>query len=406
MNYHMLAVAVAALLLVPFTTAANSSLVGYLGVFFLGDVPSIYFDLSNGNNAISFDALNGGSPVIVPTLGTGGVRDPAIIAGIGGDSNKWYIVGTDLDISKTTWDASERTGSRGIFVWESTDLLKWTSERLVVVESETAGMVWAPNAIWDTSTTSYMVYWASRFYAASDVNHTGTASPIVMRYAHTSDFKTFTAPANYIATADGSDVIDLNILPLTSANSYVRFIKNETAKYTYSEYTTSGLFGTWTRIGGSGSVIRQSTEGPASFADNTTPGLYHLFLDYYGGTGYAPFSATEANLLTDTWTTDSTANFPPYRRHGSVLGITQSQYNSLYAKWGGVLSIITDWCDGSTYNVVVQSPGGSCANATAVMMAFAANAWGGQSCWGPTGNQFWCKAVNGCPSSFSGVNIC
>lgn len=52
---------------------------------------------------------------------------------------------------QTTWDAAQRTGSRGIFVWESTDLVNWTNERLVTVEDATAGMVWAPEAIWDTS---------------------------------------------------------------------------------------------------------------------------------------------------------------------------------------------------------------------------------------------------------------
>lgn len=84
-----------------YSKRADSSLVGYLGAFFLGDEPSVYFYRSNGNNAISFSALNGGNPVIVPTLGTGGVRDPTIIAG-GGDEagKKWYIIGTDLDISK------------------------------------------------------------------------------------------------------------------------------------------------------------------------------------------------------------------------------------------------------------------------------------------------------------------
>lgn len=36
-------------------------------------------------------------------------------------------------------------------MWESTNLVDWTGERLVVVEDETAGMVWAPEAIWDPS---------------------------------------------------------------------------------------------------------------------------------------------------------------------------------------------------------------------------------------------------------------
>lgn len=80
---------------------ADSSLTGYLGAFFLGDEPDVYFYLSQNNSAISFSALNGGKPILVPTVGTGGVRDPAIVTGGGSEAGqKWYIVGTDLDISK------------------------------------------------------------------------------------------------------------------------------------------------------------------------------------------------------------------------------------------------------------------------------------------------------------------
>lgn len=82
-------------------TRADASLVGYLGVFFLGSAPNVYFYLSNGNNAFSFKALKGGSPILDPTLGTGGVRDPSIVNGGGAEAGKkWYIIGTDLDIAK------------------------------------------------------------------------------------------------------------------------------------------------------------------------------------------------------------------------------------------------------------------------------------------------------------------
>lgn len=57
--------------------------------------------------------------------------------------------GNTLTVRQITWDASQRTGSRGIIVWESTNLVDWTAERLVTVEDENAGMVWAPEAIWD-----------------------------------------------------------------------------------------------------------------------------------------------------------------------------------------------------------------------------------------------------------------
>jgi hypothetical protein len=83
------------------TSLADSSLVGYLGVFFLGDAPNIYFYLSDGNNPIAFKALNKGNPILKPTLGTKGVRDPSIISGNGTEEGKkWYIIGTDLDIAK------------------------------------------------------------------------------------------------------------------------------------------------------------------------------------------------------------------------------------------------------------------------------------------------------------------
>jgi len=79
---------------------------GYLGVFFLGADPYVYFYLSNGNNALSLKALNRGQPVMKPTKGTGGVRDPTIIQGGGKDAGrKWYIIGTDLHIGKVSFVA-------------------------------------------------------------------------------------------------------------------------------------------------------------------------------------------------------------------------------------------------------------------------------------------------------------
>lgn len=81
----------------------NSSLAGYLGAFFLGNVPSVYFYLSNGNDAVSIRALNRGQPVLRPTKGTGGVRDPALVRGGGPEEGrKWYIVGTDLNIGRVS----------------------------------------------------------------------------------------------------------------------------------------------------------------------------------------------------------------------------------------------------------------------------------------------------------------
>ncbi|KAJ4377500.1 hypothetical protein N0V83_000325 [Neocucurbitaria cava] len=298
---------------------ADPSLTGYLGVFFLGDKPSIYFYLSNGNNALSMTALNKGSPVINPTKGTLGVRDPSIISG-GGDEKgkKWYIIGTDLNIGKTTWDASQRTGSRGIFVWESTDLLTWTSERLVTVEDSTAGMVWAPSSIFDAERGEYMVYWASKFYPSSDPKHTGSPSSIRIRYAHTKDFKTFSAPKDYIDRSP-TNIIDMEFLPLGNT-SFARFMKDESAKTVFCEVSTTGLFGTWTRPGGTNAVIASGVEGPAPYWDNLTPGKAHVLLDFYGGDGYRPYES--ADVAGGKWAASERAGWPKNLRHGSVMPVT------------------------------------------------------------------------------------
>ncbi|KAK8069985.1 glycoside hydrolase family 43 protein [Apiospora phragmitis] len=306
---------------------ADSRLAGYLGAFFLGADPYVYFYQSNGNDATSFRALNRGQPVIRPARGTGGVRDPAIVQGGGEEEGrKWYIVGTDLNIGRTDWDAAQRAGSRGIFVWESTDLVNWSNERLVVVEDSTAGMVWAPEALWD----------ASQVLSVRHQTHWDPSS-IRIRYAHTRDFRTFTAPQTYIDRSPTS-IIDLNILPLyTDADNqqYVRFMKNETRKTVFMEYSTTGLFGNWTRAGGGGSsgTIASQVEGPAAYRDNLVDGKVHVLLDFYGGDGYQPYEST-GDLRDNRWVASNRSGFPSNLRHGSVLPVNQTSFDALSEKWG------------------------------------------------------------------------
>ncbi|KAJ4331666.1 hypothetical protein N0V95_009843 [Ascochyta clinopodiicola] len=306
---------------------ANASLTGYLGVFFLGDAPNVYFYQSTGNNAASMNPLNNGDPVIVPTLGTKGVRDPSIITTP--SDPKYYIIGTDLDIGATTWDISQRNGSRSIFVWESTDLTTWTSERLVEVEDASAGMVWAPSAVWDSAKGEYLVHWASKFYGADDPGHTGAPSAIKLRYAYTRDFTTFSAPADYIDYSP-TNVIDLEFLDLGD-NKYARFVKDETAKTVFTEVSTSGLFGPWTRPQGANSTIESGVEGPAVYWDNEVEGKAHLLLDFYGGDGYRPYESVD--VAGGVWTPSDRAAWPENLRHGSVLPITTQQVEALNAKW-------------------------------------------------------------------------
>jgi hypothetical protein len=157
------------------------------------------------------------------------------------------------------------------------------------VEDANAGMVWAPSAVWDDATSQFYVFWSSRLYASSDTKRTGAATLDRIRYTTTKDFVTFAAAKDYVALAE-TPLIDQEFQYLGKPGNFARFLKNETVNQVYVEKTTGGLFGSWTRTPG---YVRPESlrEGPASFADNITPGLYHLLLDDY--TQYVPYQSTD-----------------------------------------------------------------------------------------------------------------
>ena len=188
-------------------------------------------------------------------------------------------------------------------------------------------MAWAPSAVWDDVTSQFYVFWSSRHYAPSDTGHTGTANLDRIRYATTKDFQTFSSPQDYLAPSDTA-LIDQEFLYLGTPGHFARFLKNETVGRVYQENTSDGLFGTWTKIPGFVSN-KSSFEGPASFPDNITPNLYHLFLDNY--TQYVPFQST--NIEAGVWSASNTSGFPSGLKHGCVTPLTQMQYDALATKW-------------------------------------------------------------------------
>ncbi|CAP94450.1 hypothetical protein E8E15_004564 [Penicillium rubens] len=303
---------------------ADSSKVGYLAVYWTTEDNSVYFALSSNDDALGFKSINGGKPIVSPTLGTKAVRDTSIIAGQGKSAGKFYILGTDLNIDATNWEASTRTGSRGLFVWESTDLVTWGNERLVTVEDETAGMAWAPDAYWDSSKGQYFVHWASQLYSADDTDHTGEPTlNTSMRYSYTSDFKTFTTPETYVSLGD-TTVIDMAFLE--DENTLTRFYV--TGGGPVEQTSTNGLFGDWTTAKG---TIENSSgyEAPYAFWDNVENGLAYLLCDKVGSvTGNHAWQSTDQ--ASGTFTVNDTHDLA-FMRHLSILPVTQGQYDALSA---------------------------------------------------------------------------
>ena len=315
-------------------------LAGYSFFYFTGEGSpngeQIYSAASRGNDPLNWTELNNGQPVLKSSLGELGVRDPFITRSPDGD--KFYLLATDLKINGGRgWDAAQRTGSRSIMVWESTDLTHWSQQRSVQVSPPAAGNTWAPEAFWDAKRGNYVVYWASKLYAENDPGHTGD-SYNRMLYATTRDFVTFSAPKVWIDP--GYSVIDSTVIQ--DKGTYYRFTKDERnnsssspcSKYILEQKATDLLeenYGFVAECIGKATADSpglSAGEGPTGFKSNTEDKWY-LFIDEYGGRGYVPFETTD--LASGKWTMSTGAHLPASPRHGTVLPVTQAELDRLTA---------------------------------------------------------------------------
>ncbi|SME93136.1 Beta-xylosidase [Cellulosimicrobium cellulans J34] len=316
----------------------QEELAGYLFSYFVGEGTAtgeqVYFGLSQGNDPLKYQNLNDNQPVLTSELGEKGLRDPFIIRSPEGD--KFYQIATDLRIyGNGDWDGAQRHGSRSIMVWESTDLVSWTDQRLVEVSPETAGNTWAPEAYYDETIGAYVVFWASKLYAEDDPGHTGDTYNRMM-YATTRDFVTFSEPQVWVDP--GYSVIDSTVT--YHDGQYYRFTKDERnntsstpcSKFILAEKAAelrstdyefiTDCIGRANSLGGG---INQG-EGPTIFKSNTEEKWY-LFIDEFGGRGYVPFESTSLDAA--EWTMSTDYEMPSRPRHGTVLPVTQAEYDRL-----------------------------------------------------------------------------
>ncbi len=321
---------------------------GYLFAYFTGEGTSdgeqIRYALSRGNDALHWRELNAGKPVLTSTIGEKGLRDPFVIRSPEGD--RFYMIATDLRMyrnSSGSWDQVQRHGSKSIMVWESTDLVHWTDQRLVKVAPDNAGNTWAPEAYWDDSLGEFVVFWASKLYADDDPGHTGSTYN-KMLYATTRDFRTFSEPK--VWDDPGYSVIDSTVVK--HKDTYYRYTKDERdpsssspcSKFITGEKSKSLTDTSYEFVSdciGSGSIDRG--EGPTVFRSNTEKKWY-LFVDEYGGRGYVPFETTD--LDSGKWTMSTNYQLPASPRHGTVLPVTQAEYDRLLAAYPSAPTSVVD----------------------------------------------------------------
>jgi hypothetical protein len=299
---------------------------GYLLVHFIGEQPEgeqIYFSYSE--DGLHWKDLNAGQPVLRSELGESGVRDPFIVRSP--KENKFYLIATDLRIaSGKGWDAAVNAGSRDIIVWESADLIQWSSPWAVTVGVPGAGCVWAPEAIYDEASDEFLMFWAS---ATQEPYEQERKQKIYS--ARTKDFRSFTEPEKYIEREN--HIIDTTIIAYNGA--YYRYSKDETTKNIRVEKGTSLEKDSFTSLHNPALEELLGVEGPQIFKLNDRE-EWCLIVDRFAeGKGYLP-------LLTSDLTSGEFRVLPEgsfnlgksKKRHGGVLPITFDECSRLLASFG------------------------------------------------------------------------
>ena len=309
---------------------------GYLYVHFKREAEhgeQIYFALSDGNDPLHFDDLNGGKPVLYSALGEGGVRDPHIVRSP--DGERFYMVATDLCLFESlNWDQHQRRGSRSIMVWESTDLVDWGEGRLVEVAPPEAGNTWAPESVWDPEQDAFLVHWSSTLYDTAE--HEGQSYNRIM-YATTRDFREFSEPRVWIDR--GWSTIDTTVIK--DEGLYYRFLKDERSrtgglplgKSIFSETSPSLTAADWKPLAeGIGLGPISQGEGPLVYKSNTEQKWFLWIDEFTKERRYVPFETT--NLAGGQWTPSEDFRLPPDPCHGVVLPVTADEYERLNTAWG------------------------------------------------------------------------
>ncbi|MET7452145.1 glycoside hydrolase family 43 protein [Streptomyces sp. NPDC005574] len=302
---------------------------GYLMVHFTGDSATgqtLY--LAHSTDGLHWNDLNGGAPVLRSTIGTRGVRDPALIRSP--DGSRYWIVATDLCIR---CGSTYEKGSPSLVVWESTNLVTWSQPRLLNV----AGAIpdgrnaWAPEAIWNPETNDYVLYWA-----------TNATLNGVLKYriysARTSDFRTITTPQVYIDPPGATPVVDTQMTEVPAGVGKYRYVRVSGDGRNTVEGSNS-ILGTWTNLGDLSSLglTGNVVEGPVwmKFKDRDE---WALYIDYNAPNGvreYRPILTTNpfdvSSYRLQEPTSYDMGGTP--KRHGAIMSLTAAEESRVLARW-------------------------------------------------------------------------
>ncbi len=287
-----------------------------------GEKEYIWYSISR--DGLHWTDLGSDEPLIKSTLGTKGIRDPFVV--YDEKVKKYYIIATDLLTTSGTWADFANRGSRSIIVWESEDLINWTDERLCEVGIETAGCVWAPEAVFCKEKDMWFVFWASC------VKEDGDNEPKQRIYgAFTKDFREFTPTFKYIDAETA--IIDTSIV--WDNGWYYRFSKDETNKFIIFERCRNLVGYGYESIHSEVLSNFYGLEGPEAYYLDDQKKWCLIADQYHARLGYTPFLCDDlASGEFKQLHNDQFDMGKRKKRHGGIIKITDEQAEKLIEQFG------------------------------------------------------------------------
>ncbi|MCJ7516140.1 MAG: hypothetical protein MUO89_09320 [Dehalococcoidia bacterium] len=267
---------------------------GYLFSYFTSETGGLR--LAYSYDGLDWTVLNSGGSFLVPTVGSGLMRDPCIIRGPDGLFRMVWTTGW--------WD-------QGIGYASSSDLIHWSAQQFVPVMTyePDAENCWAPEVFYDKAKERYQIFWATTITGEWNNEHR-------IYYVTTEDFNTFSTTALFFE--QGFNVIDATILE--DNQQFYMFVKNETVK-NIRMTTADHADGPWGPV--SNPITPTGCEGPTAIKIEDK---YILYFDKYT---QGTFGAMESADL-QTWTDISgQLNMPSGARHGTVFRVSSDILDNL-----------------------------------------------------------------------------
>ncbi|MEH0648930.1 glycoside hydrolase family 43 protein [Streptomyces scabiei] len=264
--------------------------------------------LAVSQDGLNWTPLNQNAPLVTPTQGAGGLRDPFLMRKQDGT---FVVLATDL--KGTDWNYN----STYIHVWDSTDLRIFTGYRRVKLHDMTTTHSWAPEAYWDAARGRYGILYSS-------VNSSGHN---VIMVSYTTDFVTTSSPQVFFDP--GYDIIDGNLTVGVNGVNYLYYKVNQTLVGARSTTLNPGSFTPFSTAASHG-----GTEAPTvvkSLASDT----WYLWGDTYTPNGVF-YAWQSGNLASGTWTALDQRLYtqPLNSKHCGIHPITSTEYTNLLARWG------------------------------------------------------------------------